>query len=67
MNGPVVLAAFAERVWHNGVAGFGLFNTVSAVGALAGALLAARLRTHGPEGHRGRRRRLFGLAQLLRR
>ena len=54
MNGPVVLAAFAERVWHNGVAGFGMFNTVSAIGALAGALLAARLRTLGPEGNRGR-------------
>ncbi len=27
MNGPVVLAAFAEDVWHNGAAGFGLFNT----------------------------------------
>lgn len=47
MNGPVVLAAFAERVWHNGVEGFGLFNTVSAIGALAGALLAARLRSLG--------------------
>nr|WP_082483986.1 MFS transporter [Arthrobacter sp. Leaf141] len=50
MNGPVVLAAFAERVWHNGVAGFGLFNTVSAVGALAGALLAARLGRMGRKG-----------------
>jgi MFS family permease len=64
MNGPVVLAAFAQRVWHNGVEGFGLFNTVSAVGALAGALLAARLRTLGRKGivlAAG----LFGLAQLV--
>ncbi|MDQ0922118.1 MFS family permease [Pseudarthrobacter sp. W1I19] len=64
MNGPVVLAAFAARVWHNGVEGFGLFNTVSAVGALAGALLAARLRTLGRKGivlAAG----LFGLAQLV--
>jgi MFS family permease len=64
MNGPVVLAAFAERVWHNGVEGFGLFNTVSAVGALAGALLAARLRTLGRKGivlAAG----LFGLSQLV--
>jgi MFS family permease len=64
MNGPVVLAAFAERVWHNGVEGFGLFNTVSAVGALAGALLAARLRSLGRKGivlAAG----LFGLAQLV--
>ncbi|MDQ0767775.1 MFS family permease [Pseudarthrobacter defluvii] len=64
MNGPVVLAAFAERVWHNGVEGFGLFNTVSAVGALAGALLASRL------GNMGRRgivvaAGLFGLSQLV--
>jgi len=64
MNGPVVLAAFAERVWHNGVEGFGLFNTVSAFGALAGALLASRL------GNMGRRgivvaAGLFGLSQLV--
>jgi MFS family permease len=64
MNGPVVLAAFAQSVWHNGVEGFGLFNTVSAVGALAGALLAARLRTLGRKGivlAAG----LFGLSQLV--
>ncbi|VXC01861.1 Predicted arabinose efflux permease, MFS family [Arthrobacter sp. 9AX] len=64
MNGPVVLAAFAERVWHNGVKGFGLFNTVSAVGALAGALLAARIRKLGRKGivlAAG----LFGLSQLV--
>lgn len=64
MNGPVVLAAFAERVWHNGVAGFGMFNTVSAVGALAGALLAARLRTVGRKGIVAAAG-LFGLAQLV--
>ncbi|HJW00662.1 MAG TPA: MFS transporter [Arthrobacter sp.] len=64
MNGPVVLAAFAERVWHNGVAGFGMFNTVSAVGALAGALLAARLRTLGRKGIVASAG-LFGLAQLV--
>lgn len=64
MNGPVVLAAFAERVWHNGVEGFGLFNTVSALGALAGALLAARLRSLGRKGivlAAG----LFGVSQLV--
>lgn len=64
MNGPVVLAAFAERVWHNGVEGFGLFNTVSAGGALAGALLAARLRTLGRKGIVAAAG-LFGLAQLV--
>lgn len=64
MNGPVVLAAFAERVWHNGVEGFGLFNTISALGALAGALLAARL---GNMGRRGivAAAGLFGLSQLV--
>ena len=64
MNGPVVLAAFAERVWHNGVEGFGLFNTVSAVGAMAGALLAARLRTLGRKGIVAAAG-LFGLSQLV--
>jgi MFS family permease len=64
MNGPVVLAAFAERVWHNGVAGFGMFNTVSAVGALAGALLAARLRMLGRKGIVAAAV-LFGFAQLV--
>ncbi|MBP1134948.1 MFS family permease [Arthrobacter sp. PvP023] len=64
MNGPVVLAAFAEDVWHSGAAGFGIFNTFSAAGALAGALLAARLRTLGRRGivvSAG----LFGLTQLV--
>lgn len=64
MNGPVVLAAFAERVWHNGVEGFGLFNTVSALGALAGALLAARLGTMGRKGIVAAAG-LFGLSQLV--
>ena len=64
MNGPVVLAAFAARVWHNGVEGFGLFNTVSAVGALAGALLAARLGTMGRKGIVAAAG-LFGFSQLL--
>jgi MFS family permease len=64
MNGPVVLAAFAERVWHNGVEGFGLFNTVSALGALAGALLAARLGNMGRKGIVAAAA-LFGLSQLV--
>jgi MFS family permease len=64
MNGPVVLAAFAERVWHNGVEGFGLFNTVSAIGALAGALLAARLRNLGRKGIVAAAG-LFGLSQQV--
>jgi MFS family permease len=59
-----VLAAFAERVWHNGAAGFGLFNTVGAVGALAGALLAARLKSLGRKGIVAAAG-LFGLSQLI--
>jgi MFS family permease len=43
LNGPVVFSAFADRVWHTGAGGFGLYNSVSAVGALAGVLVAARL------------------------
>lgn len=43
LNGPVVFSAFADRVWHSGAGGFGLYNSVSAVGALAGVLVAARL------------------------
>jgi MFS family permease len=64
MNGPVVLAAFAERVWHSGPAGFGLFNTVAAAGALGGALLAARLRTFGRAGIVAAAG-MFGLTQLV--
>jgi MFS family permease len=64
MNGPVVLAAFAQEVWHNGVEGFGLFNMVSAGGALAGALLAARLGTMGRRGIVAAAG-LFGLSQLV--
>lgn len=64
MNGPVVLAAFADRVWHSGPAGFGLFNTVSAVGALAGALLATRIKRFGRKGIVASAG-LFGLSQLV--
>lgn len=64
MNGPVVLAAFADRVWHSGAAGFGLFNTFSALGALTGALLAARLKRFGRKGIVASAA-LFGLSQLV--
>ncbi|MGJ3189356.1 MFS transporter [Paenarthrobacter sp. FR1] len=64
MNGPVVLAAFADRVWHSGPAGFGLFNTVSALGALAGALVATRIKRFGRKGIVASAG-LFGLTQLL--
>ncbi len=42
LNMPVVLAAFAEHEFHLGVSGYSLFNSLSAVGALAGALISAR-------------------------
>ncbi|MET3901938.1 MFS transporter [Paenarthrobacter sp. 4246] len=64
MNGPVVLAAFADQVWHSGPAGFGLFNTVSALGALAGALVATRIKRFGRKGIVASAG-LFGLTQLL--
>ncbi|GII98331.1 putative MFS family arabinose efflux permease [Sediminihabitans luteus] len=44
MNGPVVLAAFADEVWHTGSGGFGFYNSVAAVGAVGGIVLGARLR-----------------------
>ncbi|MEE2522224.1 MFS transporter [Pseudarthrobacter sp. J75] len=64
MNGPVVLAAFADQVWHNGAAGFGIFNTLSACGALAGALVAARLHSSGRKTIVVAAA-LFGLSQLV--
>ncbi|WP_461164662.1 MFS transporter [Arthrobacter sp. R4-81] len=64
MNGPVVLAAFADAIWHSGAEGFGLFNTFSAVGALAGALLAGRLGSLGRPGLVAAAA-LFGLSQLI--
>ncbi|WP_129336283.1 MFS transporter [Cellulomonas endophytica] len=48
LNGPVVFAAFADGVWDSGAQGLGLYNSLSAVGALGGALVAARLRHVGP-------------------
>lgn len=45
MNGPVVLTAFADFEWETGSGGFGLYSSVSAVGGLVGAVLAARVRT----------------------
>ena len=44
MNGPVVLATFADGVWETGARGLGLYNSLSALGALLGAVLAARVR-----------------------
>ncbi|MYU20355.1 MFS transporter [Streptomyces sp. SID8352] len=41
-NFPVFLSAFADDVFHAGAGVYSLFNTLMAVGSLAGALLAAR-------------------------
>ncbi|MFD4346895.1 MFS transporter [Streptomyces coelicoflavus] len=41
-NFPVFLSAFADDVFHAGAGAYSLFNTLMAVGSLAGALLAAR-------------------------
>ncbi|MEZ7002751.1 MFS transporter [Streptomyces sp. AD55] len=41
-NFPVFLSAFADDVFRAGAGSYSLFNTLMAVGSLAGALLAAR-------------------------
>ena len=42
LNMPVILAAFADHVFTAGVGGYSLFNSLTAVGALTGAILSAR-------------------------
>ncbi len=39
---PVILAAFADHEFGTGIAGYSLFNSLTAVGALLGAVLSAR-------------------------
>lgn len=46
MNLPVVLVAFANHVYDSGAAGYGLYSSAAAFGALAGALSSARRMTH---------------------
>ncbi|MDQ1037022.1 MFS family permease [Streptomyces sp. V3I8] len=41
-NFPVWLSAYADDVFHAGAGAYSLFNTLMAVGSVAGALLAAR-------------------------
>jgi len=45
LNMPVILAAFADHVFTAGVQGYSVFNSLSAVGALAGAVVSARRRS----------------------
>jgi MFS family permease len=49
-NLPVILASYAKDVFGIGAAGYGLFNTLVAVGALSGALLSTRRRGFGLRG-----------------
>jgi MFS family permease len=42
LNMPVILAAFANTEFTTGVGGYSLFNSLSAIGALTGAILSAR-------------------------
>jgi MFS family permease len=56
---PVTLTAFADRVFHTGASGYGVLNSVVALGALAGALLSAR------RVRPTRLRNLIGIACLL--
>jgi len=44
LNMPVILAAFADHVFTAGVGGYSLFNSLTAAGALTGAILSARRR-----------------------
>jgi hypothetical protein len=56
---PVTLTAFADVVFHTGATGYGVLNSVVAVGSLMGALLSARrLRPT-------RLRNLVGIASIL--
>jgi MFS family permease len=42
LNMPVILAAFANTEFSTGVGGYSVFNSLTAVGALTGAILSAR-------------------------
>ena len=42
LNMPVILAAFADHEFGTGVGGYSLFNSLTAIGALTGAILSAR-------------------------
>ncbi len=42
MNLPVMLVAFADHVYGSGAAGYGLYSSAAALGALAGSLASTR-------------------------
>lgn len=45
MTLPVLLVSFADTIFRTGAAGYGLYSSAAAVGALAGALLSTRRMT----------------------
>jgi MFS family permease len=45
MTLPVLLVSFADTVYRTGAAGYGLYSSAAAVGALSGALLSTRRMT----------------------
>ncbi len=45
MSLPVILTGFASEVYETGSTGYGLYTSLVAIGALAGALFSTRLRT----------------------
>ncbi|MFR9800191.1 MFS transporter [Streptomyces sp. MS06] len=63
-NFPVYLSAFADDVFHAGAGSYSLFNTLMAIGSLAGALLAARRGTSRLRVLTGAAL-LFGAAELV--
>lgn len=42
MNLPVMLVAFADHVFGSGAAGYGLYSSAAALGALAGSIISTR-------------------------
>jgi MFS family permease len=46
MNLPVMLVAFADHVYGSGAAGYGLFSSAAAFGALAGSIASTRRRSY---------------------
>ncbi len=42
MNLPVMLVAFADHVYGSGAAGYGLYSSAAALGALAGSIISTR-------------------------
>jgi MFS family permease len=45
MNLPVLFTASADHTWNTGSAGYGLYTSLAAVGAFAGAVLSTRRRS----------------------